>query len=67
MLAGLRVLSVVGLGFSIIIEWAYIRRLYDDPANQIAAASSYNFFWGVTNFPGAVNAFRKITCQSSIG
>jgi N4-gp56 family major capsid protein len=38
-----------------------------DPANQIAAASSYNFYFGVVNFPGPANAFRKITTNSSIG
>lgn len=38
-----------------------------DPANVIAAASSYNFFFGAVQFPGPANAFRKITTQSSIG
>jgi N4-gp56 family major capsid protein len=37
-----------------------------DPANQIAAASSYNFFFGVVGRPGTVAGFRRIRCQASI-
>lgn len=38
-----------------------------DPANQIKAAASYNFFWGCINKPGAVPAFKRIRSESSIG
>jgi N4-gp56 family major capsid protein len=38
-----------------------------DPANQIAAAASYNFFFGVVQRTGATNGFRRIRSESSIG
>lgn len=38
-----------------------------DPANTIAAASAYNFFFGLVKRPGSVSGFRRITAQSSIG
>lgn len=38
-----------------------------DPANQIAAASSYNFWFGIVKTPGSVNKFRRIRGESSIG
>ena len=38
-----------------------------DPANQIAAASSYNFFFGVVKTPGSTNKFRRVRGESSIG
>ncbi len=37
-----------------------------DPANQIAAASSYNFFFGCVGRPGSVAGFRRIRCEASI-
>lgn len=37
-----------------------------DPANQIAAASSYNFFFGCIGRPGSVAGFRRIRCEASI-
>jgi N4-gp56 family major capsid protein len=37
-----------------------------DPANQIAAASSYNFFFGCVGRPGSVAGFRRIRAQASI-
>jgi N4-gp56 family major capsid protein len=38
-----------------------------DPAGVIRAASVYNFFYGLAKRPQAVNAFRRITSESSIG
>lgn len=38
-----------------------------DPANVIAAAASYNFFFGVVKRPGTTSGFRRIAAQSSIG
>jgi N4-gp56 family major capsid protein len=38
-----------------------------DPANQIAAAASYNFFFGCCQRTGATNGFRRIRSESSIG
>jgi N4-gp56 family major capsid protein len=38
-----------------------------DPANVIAAASAYNFYYGVTGLPGGTYGFKKIATQSSIG
>jgi N4-gp56 family major capsid protein len=38
-----------------------------DPANQIAAAAAYNFFFGVTKRTGSTNGFRRIRGESSIG
>jgi N4-gp56 family major capsid protein len=38
-----------------------------DPANQIAAAAAYNFYFGLTKRPGAVSGFRQVTSPSSIG
>ena len=37
-----------------------------DPAGQIAAAASYNFFFGVVRRPGTVMGIRRIRCESSI-
>lgn len=39
-----------------------------DPANQIAAASSYNFFFGCVNppNPAGVARFERIRCESSL-
>jgi N4-gp56 family major capsid protein len=39
----------------------------NDPAGQIAAAASYNFFFGLAKRPGSVNGFRRIRTESSIG
>lgn len=36
-----------------------------DPANQIAAAASYNFFFGCVGRPGSVAGFRRIRVESS--
>jgi N4-gp56 family major capsid protein len=38
-----------------------------DPAGVIRAASVYNFFYGIAKRPQSVNAFRRITAESSIG
>lgn len=38
-----------------------------DPANVIAAAAAYNFFFGVSVRPGSTNGFRRIRSESSIG
>jgi N4-gp56 family major capsid protein len=38
-----------------------------DPANQVAAAASYNFFFGVSKRTGSTNGFRRIRGESSIG
>lgn len=38
-----------------------------DPAAQIRAASVYNFYFGVAKRPQGVNAFRRITAESTIG
>lgn len=38
-----------------------------DPAGLITAASSYNFFYGVSKTPYTVNKFRRIRGESSIG
>ena len=38
-----------------------------DPANQIAAAASYNFFFGCVKRTGSINGFRRIRSESSIG
>jgi N4-gp56 family major capsid protein len=38
-----------------------------DPANQIAAAAAYNFYFGVTKRTGNTNGFRRIRSESSIG
>ena len=38
-----------------------------DPANQIAAAASYNFFFGVTKRTGSIAGYRRIRSESSIG
>lgn len=38
-----------------------------DPAGLIAAAASYNFFFGVVKRTGSVNGFRRIRSESSIG
>jgi len=37
-----------------------------DPANQISAASSYNFFFGCVGRPGSTAGFRRIRCESSL-
>jgi N4-gp56 family major capsid protein len=38
-----------------------------DPAATIRAASVYNFYFGCAKRPQGVNAFRRITSESSIG
>jgi hypothetical protein len=38
-----------------------------DPANQIAAAAAYNFYFGVTKRTGNTAGFRRIRGESSIG
>jgi N4-gp56 family major capsid protein len=38
-----------------------------DPANQIAAAAAYNFYFGVTKRTGSTAGFRRIRGESSIG
>lgn len=38
-----------------------------DPANVIAAAAAYNFFFGVVKRTGSTNGFRRIRSESSIG
>lgn len=38
-----------------------------DPTGQIAAAASYNFFFGAINRPGALPGVRRIRVESSIG
>lgn len=38
-----------------------------DPANQIAAAAAYNFYFGLTKRVGTVSGFRQIASPSSIG
>lgn len=38
-----------------------------DPGNQITAAASYNFFFGVAKRTGSINGFRRIRSESSIG
>jgi N4-gp56 family major capsid protein len=38
-----------------------------DPANQIAAAAAYNFYFGVTKRTGSTNGFRRLRSESSIG
>ncbi len=38
-----------------------------DPANQIAAAASYNYYFGVAKRPGSISGFRQISSPSSIG
>lgn len=38
-----------------------------DPAGQIAAAASYNFFFGVSKRPGSIPGLLRIRCESSIG
>lgn len=38
-----------------------------DPAGVIRAASVYNFYFGCAKRPQGVNAFRRITSESSIG
>jgi N4-gp56 family major capsid protein len=38
-----------------------------DPANVIAAAASYNFFFGVSKRTGSTNGFRRIRGESSLG
>lgn len=38
-----------------------------DPANQIAAAAAYNFYFGVSKRTGSTNGFRRIRGESSIG
>lgn len=38
-----------------------------DPAGVIRSASVYNFFYGLAKRPQAVNVFRRITSESSIG
>jgi len=47
-------------------------KMYDgtnslDPGGVIRAASVYNFYFGVSKRPQGVNAFKRITCESSIG
>lgn len=37
-----------------------------DPAGQIAAASSYNFFFGVVRRPNTIMGFRRIRVEASI-
>lgn len=37
-----------------------------DPANQIAAASSYNFFFGCIGRPGSTAGFQRIRCEASL-
>lgn len=37
-----------------------------DPAGLIAAAASYNFFFGCAVRPGSTNLFRRIACEASI-
>lgn len=46
---------------------AFIQPMALDPANVIAAASAYNFYYGVTGLPGGTYGFKKIATQSSIG
>lgn len=38
-----------------------------DPAGQIAAAASYNFFFGVSKRPGSIPGVYRIRVESSIG
>jgi N4-gp56 family major capsid protein len=38
-----------------------------DPAGVIAAAASYNFFFGVSRRPGAIPGVRRIRVESTIG
>lgn len=38
-----------------------------DPANLIAAAAAYNFFFGVVKRPGSTSGFRQLRAESSIG
>lgn len=38
-----------------------------DPAGTIAAASSYNFFFGVVRRPGSTPGLRRVRVESSIG
>lgn len=38
-----------------------------DPAGQISAAASYNFFFGVSRRPGAIPGLRRVRVESSIG
>lgn len=38
-----------------------------DPAGVIAAAASYNFFFGVSRRPGAIPGLRRIRVESTIG
>lgn len=37
-----------------------------DPAKQVAAAASYNFFFGLTSRPDSTAGFRRIRCESSL-
>ena len=37
-----------------------------DPANQIAAAASYNFFFGCVGRPGSTPGFIRVRCESSL-
>lgn len=37
-----------------------------DPANQIAAAASYNFFFGCVGRPGSIPGIRRIRVESSL-
>jgi N4-gp56 family major capsid protein len=54
-------------------NFAVMQKTYDgtnslDPAGQIRAASVYNFYFGLTGRPqSAVNVFRRIRAESSIG
>lgn len=38
-----------------------------DPANVVAAAASYNFYFGVSKRPGAISGFMRVRSESSIG
>jgi N4-gp56 family major capsid protein len=37
-----------------------------DPASQVAAAASYNFFFGLVARPDGVPGYRRIRCESSL-
>jgi N4-gp56 family major capsid protein len=37
-----------------------------DAANQVAAASSYNFFFGLVARPDGIPTYRRIRCESSL-
>jgi N4-gp56 family major capsid protein len=53
-------------------NFSVMQKSYDgtnslDPAGQIAAASVYSFYFGISKRPQGVNVFRRITSESSIG